>query len=267
MKTKELEKRLRAADKLLRGETTTRAKFESIRTQLKGINSRLDQALAKTSKALKKLEQVQKGKVIDLTLEHLPEKTKQQKKRKKALLLFFRYWKQLRSEVKRVKKELKSQQSSPHPPVVKKASTFTKIMASAKGPLGLITALAVGLAAAGLYLSANSVRVTITNQNCQTINPRFDLPVKIPGLELPDQPITAGGQATMKLPPLKFTVDGTGGRQVLLKAYGLKFNFALENASIDVLLNDTSLLGTRTTVKLGSQPEHQLVIQCPTPTG
>ena len=44
MKYVDTRKRLVAAEKLLRGETTTRQKFESVRTLIKGINSKVDRA-------------------------------------------------------------------------------------------------------------------------------------------------------------------------------------------------------------------------------
>ncbi len=136
-------KRLRAADELLSEKTTSLQKFESVRKMVKGINKDLDEKLEKTSRALKDFDKVKKDKWIELGAEKLPENTKEQKKKKKALLLLIRRWKSLRSEVKRVSKEFEAMRESELK--VEKANNVRKLVTQAKGPLGLITLVAVGL--------------------------------------------------------------------------------------------------------------------------
>ena len=76
MKYVDTRKRLLAADKLLRGETTTRQKFESARILIKGINPKVDRAVDEVHKVLRRLEQIQDQKLIELTADNLPENTK-----------------------------------------------------------------------------------------------------------------------------------------------------------------------------------------------
>jgi len=132
-------KRIFAAHKLLTEKTTSRQKFESVRTLIKGLNLKVDKMLDEISKSLTKLEKLHKGEYIELTAEHLPEDTEERKKRKKYLLLFIRNWKGLKSEVERVKKEFEKGSQGTE----RKIQSGGKIVAFAKGPLGLITAIAV----------------------------------------------------------------------------------------------------------------------------
>lgn len=103
MNSQEVKKRIEAAYTLLSEETTTREKFESIRTLIKGINPQLDKQLARVSGALADVEKLQKGQVIELSAEHLPDRTEEDKRRKRALILLIKSWRQLHSEVERVK--------------------------------------------------------------------------------------------------------------------------------------------------------------------
>lgn len=261
MNYKEYRKRLLAADKLLRQKTTSRRKFESIRKLIKGINPTIDGHLAKISKTLKKLDKIKKHKVIDLTLEHLPEKTKEQKKRKKLLFLLIRNWKKLGREVKKLEKEIQQQQNN-QTPTADKITGMGRVAALAKGPLGAVTIAATIIAVGIVTLKSKSVKVVIKNQGCQTIQPRVSLPISIPGLKLPDQPIPDGGKAMAELPPLSFTVDGSSDKAISLSAYGMNFNFQLQGTGNDVTFNGQSLLGKRTQIRLGSAPQHEIILRC-----
>jgi len=95
--------------------------------------------LENSSKALSDLEKFQKGEMIELTAEHLPENTEEEKKRKKALLWFIRNWKSLHSEVDRVKKEFEKGTQGTE----QKIQSGGRIVGFAKGPFGLMTALAI----------------------------------------------------------------------------------------------------------------------------
>lgn len=155
----ETKKRIFAAHKLINEKTTTKQKFESIKTLIKGINPRIDKLLEGSSKALYDLEKLQKGELIELTAEHLPENTEEEKKRKKALLWFIRNWKSLKSEVERVKKEFELAQVKQD--LKQQVTSGVKIIAFAKGPFGLITALAV---IAVISLSVLSKKKTESNK-------------------------------------------------------------------------------------------------------
>lgn len=140
MQTRETKEKILAAHKLLFEETTTREKFESVRTLITGINSHVDKALATCSEALTDVEKFKQGEIIELGIEHLPENTEEEKERKRRALLFIRSWKQLRSEVERVKEELEAQQESS---AAQRVDGFGRIVAAAKGPFGIVTLAAV----------------------------------------------------------------------------------------------------------------------------
>jgi len=123
----------------------------------------------------------------------------------------------------------------------------------------IVSAVAVGVAVT--YLSFASVKVVIKNQGCETINTVAWMPVKFPGLELPNEPIPSGGSATAKVPPLTFMVDSTGG-SVKLSAFSLNMKFDLTEPGIDFIFNGSSLLGNLTEINLGQRPQHELVVKC-----
>ncbi|MBI4096804.1 MAG: hypothetical protein HY428_00100 [Candidatus Levybacteria bacterium] len=144
MDRKDVQSRTRAAYKLLLEETTTREKFESIRTLIKGINPQVDKALTQTSQAFADYEKLHKGEIIELTVEKLPEVTEEEKKRKKALLFLLRSWKQLQSEVERVQSEFGKGKESGD----KTQDMFSRVLRGAKGPLGIVTISALVIAGA-----------------------------------------------------------------------------------------------------------------------
>lgn len=264
-------KRFKAAERLLKQEKITFKTFENLRTLIKGIDPRVDKKLASCSQAVKTLKQVQKKKVFVLSekvIKKLPAKSEKQKKRKKALLLLIKYWKQLKAEVKRLTKTHESIKKEKKPSLSQQALNFekiTKIVTSAKGPLGLITLAALGIVGVKLlasYLNTSAVEVVIRNRNCQPLEPVVSLPVSLPGLELPEQAIPDGGQAIAKLPPLNLSVDGSQPGLIKISALKLTMNFELNDEGIDLLYNGRSLLGQRTIIKLGKQPTHELVVSC-----
>jgi len=153
MKFPDTIRRLKAADKILNQNTTSRKKFKALRTLIKGINPQLDQTLKQIDNTLIKLEKVYQKKVVDLTLQNLPAKTPEQKKRKKLFLLFFRYWKKLKTEVKSVQKEFEKNQHQNN--LQTKTTSVTKLIHHAKGPFGLITLAAVAIVGFSLLTKTN----------------------------------------------------------------------------------------------------------------
>lgn len=154
MNEKKIAKKVRAAYSLLNQKTTSRKKFEAIRKLVKGINPKIDKELRATSFALKRIEKFKRGKVIELATEALPENTKEEKKRKIAIILFWRYYKQLKREVGRVRKELglkKKQKLSTEDRLLGAG----KLVAFAKGPWGLITLVAALIVAGGILVGGN----------------------------------------------------------------------------------------------------------------
>lgn len=162
MNPQDLKKRILAAYDLLSEETTTWAKFESIRTLIEGRNSRIDQILSSISKFRSEISKLQEGDIIQLSAENLPEKTEKEKKRKKAILLFIRHWKQLKAEVERVKREFNQSEGKDSD----KTSNFANIATRAKGPLGLITIAAVIIVVVGIAL--NSQKQTTPNEQASS---------------------------------------------------------------------------------------------------
>lgn len=254
----QLRKRLEAAEKLLSEESTTRAKFEAARALIKDIDSRLDCTLADCSKALSTVEKIEKKKVIDLAAEALPEDTPQRKKRKKALLLFLGHWRQLQGEVKRVRGELQpeSQQAPANQSQI--ISGLGRILALAKGPLGLITLVAIGI----VLLENISATVKIKNQGCPTLYPTVSIPIPIPGLKLPKEPIAAGQEAEAKLPPLTVKVANQADQNIILQALNFQLQFQLSPETEDLLFDGRSLLGKETTVSFKKGATHEVIVRC-----
>lgn len=144
----ETKEKVAAALKLLQEDSTTKEKFESIQKLLMGVNPRLDQTLIKVSKAWGDLEKIEEGEIIELSAENLPENTEEEKKRKKRLLLFIRFWKDLKTEVERVKSELENSKPDGK-------ESFSKITSFAKGPFGIITILAVIIVGSLIFTGNN----------------------------------------------------------------------------------------------------------------
>ncbi len=144
----EIKERILAAADLLSGREVSLGKFESVRALVKGVNPKIDVILEQCSKNLSKIEKLRQGEVIELSVEELLEQTDEQKKRKKAIIFFLRSWKDLRGEVDRVKGELAGSSTS--------ASSLGRILALAKGPLGLVTLAAVVIVIGSQFVGKTS---------------------------------------------------------------------------------------------------------------
>ena len=131
----------------------------------------------------------------------------------------------------------------------------------ASGVLGTFIIGAVAIGAAAAILNAIAVPVVIKNRGCSTLYPTVYLPFKIPGLSLPDQPILNGESATAKVPPVTFTVNGSGNN-INLQAFSMNLNFNLGEGASDLIFNGQSLLNTSTTVNLKSEAGHELIVSC-----
>ena len=243
-----------AAYSLLAEPTTTREKFNHISTLIRGIHPHIDTALDKSHHALSSIGRIQEGDVISLSAENLPENTEEEKRRKKYLLLFIRSWKDLKSEIARVQAEFNNQNLQTP---TQQTSTWLRILKRAKGPLGVITVVAIGIVA----LQQTSVRVTIQNQGCGTLQPVGNIPT-IPGFSLPKDPIPSGGSAVMTIPPLALHVDGTQVGAVALTALNYSFTFELPSNVKDVSLDGASLLNKQSEVYLSEKKQHTLVLKC-----
>jgi hypothetical protein len=154
-------KRIETAYKLLTSDTTSKEKFESIRTLIKGLNPKLDTLLKNTSKILSDIEKLQKADIVILSAEHLPENTEEEKKRKKKLLLLINSWRNLTAEVKRISLELENMKGSDgnNKTTVAKIESIGRITAFAKGPFGLITLGAIIVVGVSLFFAGNNPQI------------------------------------------------------------------------------------------------------------
>lgn len=249
MDYKVIEKRLQAAHAILQVKTIDRATFDSLKTLLSGVHPRIDKILGEAGKAFKHADQLQKGDVIELVLETIPEATPEDKKRKKAILLFLKWWNDLKSEVARVQKEFDKDPDTKH-----HSNSWGNILGAAKGPLGIITVVAAGV----VLLQVSEVSVTIKNMGCDTIAPPA---IRIPGLKLPSS-IPTNGEAVAKVPPLTVTVDATRSNSINLTAYGIQRDFSLGSQRMQFVFDGKILNGTSTIINLASQKDHTLVVTC-----
>ena len=256
MDAKTVHKRITAAQEILQKGTLDASTFTSLKTLLYDIHPRLNAALDAASKAGTKIGHLEKGQVIELATDALPEISPEDKKRKKAILLFLGFWKNLKSEVARVEKEIGKDFAKKS--LMDKAGTLGGIFGAAKGPLGIITLIAVGVVA----LKLTEVSVVIKNVGCEPIEPATSVSVNIPGLMLPSQTIPAGGEAVAKLPPLRVRVDATGPSSVRLTVYGVKYDFSWKDRSMRLLFDGSALNGSSTDIDLGTNKQHTLIISC-----
>lgn len=253
MDYKKIEKRLLAANVILSGDSLDRTAFASLKTLLSGIHPKIDTSLSAADKAFFHIDSIQKGDVISLTVDAIPAHTPEEKKRKKLILLFLKYWRDLGSEVARVEKEMSEAKQHGD-----SGSAMAKLMATAKGPLGVITLIAAGI----VTLKASEVSVRIRNINCQPITPTTKFAVKLPGLSLPQEVIEPGGEATAKLAPVSISVDATNPDEVLLSLYGARYTFTLGSRDIRFIFDGETLNGRATTVDLRRQKLHTLELRC-----
>lgn len=255
MKPEDMQKRLHAAEALFSASSTSRSKFDSIRTLISGINPHLDKKLGEVSKVISHIEKLGSGDAIGLGLEGIPAHTEKDKQRKKLLLLLIRLWTDLKAEVKRVEAELSQTQSSS--PTLH-SSPLAKIAAFAKGPLGIVTLVAVAI----VVVNSQAATITIKNNGCDTIDPRVSLPFPIAGIKLPSEPIANRGEGTASLPPLTLEVDGASIGSIKLTILGVSMKFDIPTSGMSVRFDERELLGNRTKLTLPRTSTHTLIIQC-----
>ncbi|HSW48262.1 MAG TPA: hypothetical protein VLG67_04235 [Candidatus Saccharimonadales bacterium] len=159
----DVRERLDSALQLLDGSSTTVEKFESARILIKGINPRIDGLLTECSKHLANLNKLQANELIELSAENLPEQTEEEKKRKRTVLLLIKSFKDLRSEVERVRKELGNAGKQG------KVNTAARIGIGAKGAFGLITLAAIVIVGVSFFARKNPTPQQIENSLAPTV--------------------------------------------------------------------------------------------------
>ncbi len=241
--------RLQAAQELFSEKSLSREKFDALKKLLKGTHPNIDGAFSKVAREWDKILRIEQRDVIELVAHELPEHSEEEKKRKKRLLLFLSLWKNLQKEVARVRGELGSQQAN--------ASKWGNILAGAKGPLGLVTAVAVGW----VLLETVAVDITVANRGCNTMYPTSYSSIPLPGISLPKDPISDGETGVVRIPPLTLSVDGTSPGLIRLSAFNFNYTFDIPS-DIDVTFNGQILNASRAVLNLRSQKHHDLVVRC-----
>lgn len=246
-----VKQKVAAAVSILSESSTTLERVRSAAALLKGINKKLDALASACEKNCAAIELATTGAYIELAASNLPEETEEQKKRKKYLLLFIKSWEDLKGEVARVQAELDQGHS------VSDSSFWKSMLSAGKGPLAVITIVAVGIG----VMSQTSVDIVIENEGCPTLYASGSS-ISIPGLALPGEPIAAGESATATIPPLTVTIDGTSGTSLTITSLKFNFDIALSSAVTDVTFDGVSLLGTVSEVKLSDKDSHSLRLLC-----
>jgi len=168
MNPKDTKKRIEEAYKLLAHETTSREKFESIRTLIKGLSPKIDMLLESTSKALSNIQKLQKGDIIVLSAESLPENSPEEKKRKQVLIFLINSWRQLEAEVKRMSLEFENFKSD-NTSSEDKITSVGRMASSIKGPFGLITIGAIIVVGISIFFVKNSNNELIKQNNTDVL--------------------------------------------------------------------------------------------------
>ena len=140
-----------SALRLLEEDSTSLEKAKSIITLLGGSSTVIDKRLEQLERVLSALEDVSEGDVIELSGGLIPAESEKEKKRKKALILFIRTWKDLRTEVERVRVELDKSHGQSTKQQVGSAS---RLMIGAKGAFGLVTVVAILIVGGLLYFNS-----------------------------------------------------------------------------------------------------------------
>ncbi len=244
--------RLLKAETLLNDTSTNKEKFDALRDLIHGINPNLDKTLAQSSDAFSKIEGIMTGDIITVSSEYLPEQTEEEKKRKRAILFFIKTWNDLKGEVRRVRQAYEQQAAESRT----SAGTLTKLIAYAKGPLGLITIAAIAL----VFLQMQAGKVAITNRGCNSFSPPGILTLPLPGLQLPKGPIVDGATETAVVPPLTLTVDATNKGAIKVKTLGVAYTFKIDNIGLE--FDGVTLNGKETDITISRGKTHQLVITC-----
>jgi len=172
MDTQDVKKRIEEAYKLLAHETTSREKFESIRTLIKGLNPKLDMLLNSASKALSDYEKLHKGDIIVLSAESLPENSPEEKKKKQTLIFLINSWRQLESEVKRLSLEFEHLTGSNENNAVTSTDKIAgagRIVAFAKGPFGIITLVALIIVGGSFFFAGKSNNIPIQQSKTEVL--------------------------------------------------------------------------------------------------
>ncbi len=251
--------KIKKALELLCEDSTTIGKIEKVLAMLPKINPKVDKMVADSHDLIEKINKISEGAVLELSAEKLPEKSKKQKKLKKLALLLLTNWKNLGSEIARIN-DLATTATTAG--AVKTGGVKTaKILATMKGPLGVITIGAAVIVAGSKLLSNMAVEVKMTTSGCRPIGPISEKGVNLPGLKLPKTAVVSGKVEKIVIPPLKMTVDLNRANSSI-KAIGFKQSFSLPSDFAEINYDGQNLMGKETEINLGKSKTHQVEISC-----
>ncbi|MBY0539452.1 hypothetical protein K2P56_03420 [Patescibacteria group bacterium] len=253
----DVKKRLTAAQAVFADSSTPKEKLNSIRIILKGMHPELESHVLRAESELGKVEKVLNGEVLSLSAEAMPEGTEEEKKRKKAVLGLFAFFTQLKKEIARVEQEFDVAEKTNASGSAK--TPWEGIFRTVKGPMGIITIVAVGVVGA---LHVTAVDVVIENRGCSTIESPASFDIKFPGVSLPDVSIQNGESAVAAIPPVPVTIDGTRPGILEIAAIGFSGSYPVANRVSDIQLDEASLLGVKTEVNLLKSKQHTLTFVC-----
>jgi hypothetical protein len=130
--------------------------------------------------------------------------------------------------------------------------------------IGGLIVLAAAVASLYAYIDYSAVEITVINNGCRPIAPvgRLPLPIDLPGVDLPDTTIPAGGSGTGRVPRLKVQIDGTQSGTVSLTALGFTLPIGTGSQNPSVTFDGVPISGQRISVDLGERARHELVLTC-----
>jgi hypothetical protein len=132
---------------------------------------------------------------------------------------------------------------------------------SAAGLLGGLVVVAVAIGALVIFLEQTAVEVVVVNDGCSPIA-ATGMPINLPGLHVPSQPIPSGGRAVARVPRISVEIDATQQGRVELVFLGFSVPVQIGQRVSDVRFDGSSVLGQRTSLRLGTRGQHELVVAC-----
>ncbi len=131
----------------------------------------------------------------------------------------------------------------------------------AAGLVGGLVVVAIAIGALVIYLERTTVEIVVINNGCSPIM-AAGVPVDLPGLHLPGQPIPSGGRGIARVPCMTVDIDATQQGRVALVILGLSVPVQIGQRVTDVRLDGVPILGQRTSLRLGTRWQHELVVSC-----
>ena len=112
-----------------------------------------------------------------------------------------------------------------------------------------------------IALNATQATITVRNIGCGTLEAPVELPTRIPGIELPSEPLVDGGSVEVKLPPISLNVTADESGIYVGKSGSGTFGSSLGLVK-DVTFDGQSLLQGTTKLDFKARGQHELVISC-----